>query len=89
VVLYSRPGCHLCDKAREGLEAMLREGWGFELRELDIETDPRLESTYLERIPVIELDGEPISELWLDRDALESRLDTVPAMGSRPPSAPE
>jgi glutaredoxin len=83
VVLYSRPGCHLCDEAREALEAMRGDGWRFELRELDIEMDPRLHSAYLERIPVVEVDGEVVSELWLDRGALEARLDTVLAMGPR------
>jgi hypothetical protein len=83
VLLYSRPGCHLCDEARSELAAMLREGWRFELRERDIETDSRLHSAYLERIPVVEVDGEVVSELWLDRGALEARLDTVPRMGSR------
>ena len=89
VVLYTRPGCHLCDEARAGLEAMLREGWRFELRELDIDRDPRLHSAYLERIPVVEVEGQVVSELWLDPAALRARLDTVPAMGSRSSSEAE
>jgi Glutaredoxin-like domain (DUF836) len=89
VVLYSRPECHLCDLAREELEAMRRAGWSFELHELDIEAEPRLHAAYLERIPVVEVDGEVVSELWLDRDALAAKLDTVPAMGSRRSSETE
>jgi glutaredoxin len=88
VVLYTRPGCHLCDQARAELEGLRREH-GFALVECNIETDERLHAAYLERVPVVELDGELISELWLDRGALVARLATVPAMGSRRPTAPE
>jgi hypothetical protein len=44
---------------------------------VDIETDEALLRTYLERIPVVVVDGEIVSELILDRDALLARLDTV------------
>jgi hypothetical protein len=45
--------------------------------EIDIEGDERLHARYLERIPVVEVDGEVISELFLDSDGLRSRLDTL------------
>jgi len=51
----------------------------FELDEVDIESDDGLLRRYLERIPVIELDGEIVSELWLDADGLRARLDTLSA----------
>ena len=34
---------------------------------------------YLERIPVIELNGEPVSELGLDEGGLRARLGAVSA----------
>ena len=79
VVLYSRPDCHLCDEARAAILRMRDQGARFELREIDIESDDELLSRYLERIPVVAVDGEFVSELILDRDALRARLDTVPA----------
>jgi glutaredoxin len=79
VDLYSRPDCHLCDRARAAILAMREEGVRFELREIDIESDDDLLSRYLERIPVVAVDGEVVSELILDVDALRARLDTVPA----------
>jgi glutaredoxin len=88
VVLYTRPGCHLCDEARAELEG-LRAEHGFALVERDIEADERLRAAYHERVPVVELDGEVVSELWLDQGALQARLDTVSAMGSRRPRTPE
>ncbi len=79
LVLYARPDCHLCDQARAGLEKLLADGASFELEEIDIETDDDLLKRYLERIPVIELDGEIVCELWLDADGLRARLDTLSA----------
>jgi glutaredoxin len=78
LVLYTRPGCHLCDEARAELVALTSELDGVELREVDIETDDRLLAAYLERIPVVELDGEPIAELVVDRHAVRARVHTVP-----------
>jgi glutaredoxin len=74
VVLYARPDCHLCDDARSGLERLRAGGLDFELEEVDIETDDELQARFLERIPVVELDGEIVSELHLDADALTARL---------------
>ena len=79
LVLYGRPDCHLCDEARAGLGAARLDGVAFELDEVDIESDDGLMHRYLERIPVIELNGEIVSELHLDADALRARLDTLSA----------
>ncbi len=74
--LYGREGCHLCEEARQGLLRLRREGLQFELVEVDIETDSGLHGRLLERIPVVEIDGERICELFLDADAVRSRLAT-------------
>ena len=79
VTLLGRPGCHLCDEAREALAALRNEGVRFELRELNIEDDERLLAAHLERIPVIELDGEEISQLGFDPAALRSRIGSLTA----------
>jgi glutaredoxin len=77
VVVYSRPGCHLCEEAIAAIAAIHAEGHAFELREIDIESEELLLRRMLERIPVVEVDGEVVSELRLDADALRARLDTV------------
>ncbi len=79
VTLYSRPGCHLCDEARAEILAIRRALAAFDLREVDIETDERLLRTYLERIPVVEVDGEIVSELVFDSPRLRGKLDNLPA----------
>jgi len=79
LVLYSRAGCHLCEQAFEELAALHEQGYLFELHEVDIESDDGLLARMLERIPVLELNGEVISELVLDQTSVRARLDTVGA----------
>jgi hypothetical protein len=79
VRLYGRPDCHLCDEARRELLELRADGLDFELEETDIEQDPALHGRFLERIPVVELDGEIVSELFLDSDGLRARLGTLSA----------
>jgi glutaredoxin len=79
VTVYSRPGCHLCAEALEAIVAMHGEGYRFELVEVDIESDEGLLRRMLELIPVVEVDGEVVSELVLDHAAVRARLDSVGA----------
>jgi len=79
VLVYSRPECHLCAEAIEAIVSLHVEGYRFDLREIDIESDESLLRSHLERIPVVEVDGEVVSELILDQAALRARLDTVGA----------
>ena len=69
LVLYGRPGCHLCDDARRVLE---RIGHPFE--EVDIEADDELLVRYLERIPVIALDGDELYDFFVDEADLRERV---------------
>ncbi|MEZ5077849.1 MAG: glutaredoxin family protein [Solirubrobacterales bacterium] len=82
VVVYSKPGCHLCAEAIGQIVALHGEGYRFNLHEVDIESDELLLRRYLERIPVVEVDGSEVSDLVLDRAALTDMLDTVGAWSS-------
>ncbi len=73
VVLFGRPGCHLCDEARLVLERV-RVEHPFRLLERDITADDALHRAYLERIPVISLDGEELFDHFVDEAVLVSRL---------------
>lgn len=82
VLLYGRPGCHLCDEVHAEIVAMATDnGWRIALREVDIESDDDLFRRCLERIPVIEVGGEVVSELLLDREALTRRIATLAGDG--------
>ena len=81
VTLYGRPGCHLCDDARAALERV-RADAPFALREVDIERDDALHKRYLERIPVVALDGEELFDFFVDEAALRAQPGSIvwPAM---------
>jgi hypothetical protein len=73
VVLYRRDGCCLCDDARAVLERV-RAQRPFALTERDIDADERLLRAYLERIPVVTIDGVEAFELFVDESELRARL---------------
>jgi len=73
VTLYSRPDCHLCDVARTTLR-QIQAVHPFVLHEVDIESDDELFARYLERIPVIALDGEELFDHFVDEQALRRKL---------------
>jgi len=56
VIIYSRPGCHLCDEAKA---AIMSAGCSdrFTLEEVNIESDDELLRKYKHDIPVIAIDG--------------------------------
>ena len=76
VTLYGKPGCHLCEEARQVVDAV-RAQHPFDLEEVDITRDPALERAYRERIPVIAIDGEEALELVIERSELEERLASM------------
>ena len=73
LTLYTRPGCHLCEEAERTLRRVCAE-IAVELRVCDIEADEALHRAYLERIPVVALDGEELFEYHVDAEALRARL---------------
>ena len=77
VTLYTRPGCHLCDEAREAILGLRGAVPPFELDEVNIDEDDGLLARFLERIPVVLVDGEVVCELELELDRVRARLDTV------------
>jgi glutaredoxin len=76
VTLYGKPGCCLCDEAKEAIQAV-RLDRDFELHEVDVSLDPALHNRYGERIPVVEIDGQEAFELHLDAGSLRERLGRV------------
>lgn len=52
VTLYTRPGCHLCEEAKNAMAPILREARAM-LREVNIAGDAVLEERYGVDIPVI------------------------------------
>jgi glutaredoxin len=73
VVLYGRPGCHLCEDALTNVQRVAARV-RFTLTEVDIERDDALMLRFLERIPVVTIDGEEKFELFVPEEAFEHAL---------------
>jgi glutaredoxin len=74
VTLVTRPGCHLCDDAREIVTAVVDETGSATLVERSIEDDPDLAARYAEEIPVV-LINDRVHNIWrVDADRLRKAL---------------
>ena len=71
LILYTRPGCHLCDDARELLAEVSPQTV---LRAVDIENDLALIQAYGVRIPVLRKENGAELGWPFDADALSAFL---------------
>lgn len=69
VTLITRPGCHLCEVAKEALDR-IGEPW----TELDVESSRELEADYGDRVPVVLLDGKEHGYWRVDEQRLRRDL---------------
>jgi glutaredoxin len=67
VIVYSRPGCHLCDVVKETLAEVQAGRAGFQWREVDIDADPELRQRFNEEVPVVFIDGRKAFKYHMDR----------------------
>jgi glutaredoxin len=73
VTMYGKPGCHLCDDARETIRAVCAE-LGVEWTEVDITQDEQLFTQYGEQIPVTFVDGKQHDYWRVDAARLRKAL---------------
>ncbi|MCU1549997.1 MAG: thioredoxin family protein [Glaciihabitans sp.] len=75
VTLLTRPGCHLCDDARDVVTAVVSETPGTLLVERSIADDPALLDRYAEEIPVV-LINDRVHNIWrVDAARLRTALN--------------
>ncbi|HET6628946.1 MAG TPA: glutaredoxin family protein [Woeseiaceae bacterium] len=72
VIVYSRPGCHLCEQLIEQLAPLVRGRAELEVRNID--GHGPWQRQFGTRIPVVEIAGRIICEYHLNRDAVEAAL---------------
>jgi len=73
LVLYSRPGCLLCDEMAEALaEWLVGRPWSAEV--VDVDGDPEAQARYGLLIPVLLLDGREVCRGRLDEGLLGELL---------------
>lgn len=64
LTLLTKPGCHLCDDARDAVAAVIAEtGADASVEELNILDDPELNARYWDEIPVV-LIGDRVHTIW-------------------------
>jgi glutaredoxin len=81
VTLIGKPGCHLCETARDVIATVAGE-LGVEWEEVSILEDPELQRRYAEQIPVVLVDGRE-HEYWrVDERRLRQAL-AAPVEGPR------
>jgi len=73
VTLVTRPGCHLCEVARE-VVARVCDDLGETWEELDMDADPALAARYAEEIPVTLVDGHQHDFWRVDETRLRRAL---------------
>ena len=76
VIIYSRPGCHLCDEAKA---AILSAGCSdqFVLEEINIESDEELLKKYKYDIPVIAINGVESFMHRVDPSEFRTRITRI------------
>jgi hypothetical protein len=73
IQLLGRAGCHLCDVAREVVEAVAAEtGTAFD--EIDIDEDPELRDRFTDLVPVVLVDGAEHAHWRVDAARLRAAL---------------
>jgi glutaredoxin len=71
ITVYSKPGCHLCDRAKDVLNRC-RQRVSFEIEIVDTSQNSELLARYGQDIPVILLDGQEIARHFVrERKLLE------------------
>ena len=79
LTLIGKPGCHLCDDAREVIAAVRGElaerGIATSLRELDILQDQQLARLHSENIPVVLIHGRRHAIWRVDPDRFSAAVE--------------
>ena len=76
VIIYSKPGCRLCEEAIRVLQRIQTQN-PFTLEEVNIQDDPTLLAEYGEQIPVVTLNGTFLFEYTVDETRLRQLLKEV------------
>lgn len=74
LVLVSKPGCHLCDDARQIILDVLKDFPDVFFEEKNMLDDQELIDAYSEEIPVVLIDGKQHSFWRVDSERLSEAL---------------
>ena len=77
-----KPGCHLCDVAREVIETVCAQT-DSQWVELSLHDDPRLAARYADQVPVVLVDGVVHDVFRVNPQRLRATLSVQPASDDR------
>jgi glutaredoxin len=73
VEIFSRVNCHLCDEAKQLLQAVARD-IPFELTSHDVDTNPDWQRLYGAEVPVVLINGRKRFKFRIDEKSLRRAL---------------
>jgi len=77
LTIYSRPGCHLCEEMKDVVRRVIGStGAAVAIEEIDISTDPNLETCYGLEIPVLLVNGKKAAKYRVGEEELRRMLAT-------------
>ena len=84
LTLLTKPGCHLCDQAREVVDSAVsafmaqnKSNTQLEITELNILEDEALTNQYSEEIPVLQINGATHAYWKIDSERLITALNEL------------
>ena len=84
LTIYSKPGCHLCDDMKAVVERVVRSSaLPIAVDEIDVSTNPELETRYGLEIPVLLIEGKKVAKYRVSETELTRMLTAT-----RPPTSP-
>jgi glutaredoxin len=75
LIIYSRPGCHLCEEMKALVTRVIdRTSTEARLEEINVETDADLERRFGLEVPVLMLNGKKVAKFRVSAETLERVL---------------
>jgi glutaredoxin len=75
LIIYTRPGCHLCEEMKALVTRVIdRTSTAARLEEINVETDADLESRFGLEVPVLMLNGKKVAKFRVSEEALTRAL---------------
>ena len=75
LIIYSRPGCHLCEEMKTLVTRVIeRTNTAVRLEEINVETDPDLERRFGLEVPVLLLNGIKVAKFRVSENDLKRIL---------------
>jgi glutaredoxin len=76
LIIYSKPGCHLCEEMKAIVARLITSYQGVSLEEIDISADPELLDRYGLEIPVLLIEGKKVAKYRISEEELRRVLSS-------------